>query len=308
MPFAAPWPSRPAAELYAELGVAYLKQGRCDEAATAFRRALELSPETPELKQDLKSATDARALPPGDYVSPGFLRVRADAHFPNMTIVDPQGHPWPYVRKASPHNWYADRRNPLIGFVSRDEAHILFNTALRFDGMSALEIGCFAGFSTCHLALGGVRLDVIDPLLRDARAMSTVCQSLISAGVMDACRVIPDASPAAVARLGEREGRRWSLAFIDGDHEGDGPRRDAEVCEPFLQPDAVVLFHDLLSPHVAAGLRLFRERGWKTRLYLTNQVMGVAWRGNVEPVQHTPDPELPRELPPHLADWQASAD
>ncbi|HLJ21678.1 MAG TPA: class I SAM-dependent methyltransferase, partial [Stellaceae bacterium] len=296
------------AALHTQLGDIYLKQGRCDEAATSFRRALELSPSSPEIQQQVKSATDARVMPPGDYVSPGLLRVRADAHFPNLTKADPRGHPWPYIRQETPHNWYADRRQPLIGFVSRDEAHILFNTALRFDGKPALEIGCYLGFSTCHLALGGVQLDVVDPLLRDASVMASVCESLVSAGVMDACRLVPDGSPAAVVRLGEREGRRWSLAFIDGDHEGDAPGRDAEVCERFLEPDALVLFHDLLSPHVAAGLRFFRERGWKTRIYLTSQVMGVAWRGSVEPIQHTPDPELPRALPPHLAEWQASTD
>ncbi|WP_204249752.1 hypothetical protein [Gemmata sp. SH-PL17] len=48
-----------------------------------------------------------------------------------------------------------DRRAPHIGFVSRDEAAILYNTALRFRGRRALEIGCWLGWSTCHLALGG---------------------------------------------------------------------------------------------------------------------------------------------------------
>jgi len=291
-------------ELHAQLGVIYFKQGRCDDAAAAFRRALEISPGSAEIEQYLKSATEAREMPAGDYVSPGLLRVRADGHFPNMTLGDPKGHPWPYLRQGSPHNWYIDRRNRNIGFVSRDEAHILFNTALKFEGMPALEIGCFLGFSTCHLALGGVRLDVVDPALRDANVMTSVGQSLTSAGVMDACRLIPEPSPAAVERLADREGRRWSLAFIDGDHEGEAPRRDAEVCAHFLTPDALVLFHDLLSPHVAAGLHFFRERGWKTRIYRTSQIMGVAWRGKIEPITHIPDPALSPDLPPHLAEWR----
>jgi predicted O-methyltransferase YrrM len=292
------------AGIHAQLGGVYLRQGRCDEAAAALRRSLELAPNAPDVQRHLTAASEARLMPPGDYVSPGLLRVRADAHFPNMIVGNPKGHPWPYLRRGSPHNWYIDRRNPHIGFVSRDEAHILFSTALRFEGMPALEIGCFLGFSTCHLALGGVQLDVVDPALRDADVMASVAQSLISAGVMDACRLIPEPSPAAVERLGEREGRRWSLAFIDGDHEGEAPRRDAEVCERFLRPDALVLFHDLLSPDVAAGLRFFRERGWRTRIYRTTQIMGVAWRGGVEPVGHVPDPALPPDLPPHLAEWR----
>jgi predicted O-methyltransferase YrrM len=290
------------AGLHAQLGAIYLRQGRCDEASAAFHHALELA-SSAEVRRQLEAASDACAMPAGDYVAPGLLRVSADGHFPNMIVGNPLGNAWPYLRQGSPHNWYVDRRNPTIGFVSRDEAHILFNTALRFEGMQALEIGCFLGFSTCHLALGGVQLDVIDPVLRDADVMTSVAQSLISAGVMDNCRLIPDVSPAAIERLGEREGRRWSLAFIDGDHEREAPRCDAEVCERFLKPDALVLFHDLLSPHVAAGFRLFRERGWKTRLYRTSQIMGVAWRGGVEPVEHVPDPTLPPDLPPHLAQW-----
>ena len=34
--------------------------------------------------------------------------------------------------------------------------------------------------------------------------------------------------------------------------------------------------------------------------YNTMQIMGVAWRGNVEPVAHIPDPTVPWTLPPHL--------
>ena len=290
--------------IHAQLGAIYLRQGRCEEAAAALRRALELSPGDPEIERQLAKSIDDEAMPTGDYVSPGLMRARIDTHFPNMIRGNPAAHPWPYLRRGSPHNWYVDKRAPTIGFVSRDEAHILFNTALRFEGKPALEIGCFMGFSTCHLLLGGVRLQVVDPLLRDRGVITSVANSLTSAGVMDACQLIPASSPAAVEQLVARDGRCWSLAFIDGDHEGDAPRRDAEVCERFLAPDALVLFHDLLSPDVAAGLAYFRERGWNTRIYLTGQIMGVAWRGSVAPIEHIPDPALPRDLPPHLAPWR----
>jgi hypothetical protein len=106
----------------------------------------------------------------GDYISPGLSTVRPDIHFPQMTIGNPQDCPWPYLRRNSPHHWYVDRRWPAIGFVSRDEAHILYNTALQAAGMPALEIGAFMGWSACHLALAGVDLDVIDPLLGDQTA------------------------------------------------------------------------------------------------------------------------------------------
>jgi len=290
-------------DILRELGAAYLQQGRYDEAALTFRRVLEILPDDQKIHQQLQESLGGCAFPPGDYVSPGLLRAKLDMHFPHMVRGDPRSNAWPYLRRPPAHNWYVDKREGKTGFVSRDEAHILFNTALKYEGRQALEIGCFLGFSTCHLALGGVQLDVVDPILRDPTVVASVTNSLVSAGVIDDCRLLPMASPDAVRIIGERENKRWSLAFIDGDHEGEAPLRDAQACERFLEADALVLFHDLMSPHVAAGLRFFRQRGWQTRVYRTNQIMGVAWRGAARPIEHIPDPALPQELPSHLAEW-----
>ena len=135
---------------------------------------------------------------------PGCRRCGPTVHFPQMTIGNPQNCPWPYLRRNSPHNWYIDRRWPAIGFVSRDEAHILYNTALQAAGMPALEIGAFMGWSACHLALAGVDLDVIDPLLGDQAALELVSSSLRSAEVLDKCHLIGGRSPAAVDELARR--------------------------------------------------------------------------------------------------------
>src|SRR5262245_54806187 len=110
---------------------------------------------------------ESRPAPSGewDYVSPGLVSIYPDCCFPNLALGHKRQCAWPHLRRDIPHNWYVDRREPLIGFLNRDEAHILYNTALRFSGKPALEIGCWLGWSTCHLALAGVSLDVIDPLL-----------------------------------------------------------------------------------------------------------------------------------------------
>jgi predicted O-methyltransferase YrrM len=240
-----------------------------------------------------------------DYVSPGLSPVRPDAAFPNMIMGDPGANPWPYLRRNSPHPWYVDRRWPQVGFLSRDEAHLLHHSALQAKGSPALEIGCFMGWSACHLALAGVELDVIDPLLGEPGARASVTASLAAAGVLGRCRLIAGTSPETVAELAEGEAKRWSFIFIDGDHEGVAPRRDAEICAQFAAEDCIVLFHDLYAPAVADGLRAFKERGWRTRVYNTTQIMGVAWRGRMVPVDHIPDPRLPPELPAHLADLTA---
>ena len=85
------------------------------------------------------------SFPPGDYVSPGLNRLDVDFAFPNLIVGDPATHPWPYLRGEVPHNWYVDRRVPWMGFLNRDEAHLIYNNALQFRGRKALEIGCWMG-------------------------------------------------------------------------------------------------------------------------------------------------------------------
>jgi predicted O-methyltransferase YrrM len=239
------------------------------------------------------------SLPVGDYVSPGFKIIQPDRCFPNMIVGDTSGCRWPYLRREIPHNWYADKRHPYIEFVSRDEAHILYNTASKFKGKKALEIGCWMGWSACHLALGGVELDVIDPILGKPEFYESVSNSLQAAGVLDSVRLIPGYSPEKVEEVAAI-GDKWSLIFIDGNHDAPGPLNDAIICERLAETDALILFHDLASPDVAQGLDYLKQRGWNTMIYQTMQIMGVAWRGNVEPVIHQPDPKIEWHLPEHL--------
>lgn len=253
-----------------------------------------------ELSQLPYQQAITHSLPVGDYVSPEFKIIQPDRCFPNMMIGDTNSCPWPYLRRNIPHNWYADKRYPLIGFVSRDEAHILYNTALKFKGKKALEIGCWMGWSACHLALGGVELDVIDPILEKPEFYESVSNSLQAAGVIDSVRLIPGYSPEKVEEIATRYQRKWSLIFIDGNHDAPGPLNDAIICETLAEEDALILFHDLTSPDVAQGLDYLKQKGWNTMIYQTMQIMGVAWRGNVEPVIHQPDPDIKWDLPEHL--------
>ena len=171
----------------------------------------------------VESALPSGPLLPGDYVSPGLKLIVPDVRFPNVMKGDPAGCAWPHLRKEIPHRWYVDRRSPKIGFVSRDEAMILYNTALRFRGQRVLEIGCWLGWSMCHLALGGVSLDVLDPALADPAIRGSVEASLVAAGVRGRVNLVAAGSPDGIAPLAS--GRRWSLMFVDGDHEGDAPVR-----------------------------------------------------------------------------------
>ena len=92
----------------------------------------------------------------------------------------------------------------------------------------------------------------------------------------------------------------------------------------------MILFHDLAFPDVAAGFRYLHERGWKTKIYHTQQIMGAAYRGNITPAEHIvrtqvsflasdcsrayffhvhqPDPRFEWSLPEHLNWWTAQND
>lgn len=249
---------------------------------------------------------EVNLLPKGDYVSSGFSTIQPDSYFPNISLGNKYDSFWLYLRRDITHNWYVDKRKQNVGFVSRDEAHILYNTALKFKGKKALEIGCWMGWSACHLALGGVELDVIDPMLSEQLFNESVTDSLRSAGVKESVNLIPGCSPEKVKEIANKFQRKWSLIFIDGNHEAPAPLNDTIICEQLAEADALILFHDLASPDVGQGLDYLKEKGWNTMVYQTMQIMGVAWRGNVEPVIHQPDPKINWPLPPHLQGYFVS--
>ena len=245
-------------------------------------------------------------LPPNDYVSPGLPIVMPDAAFPDLIVGDTRITRWRWLRRWVEHNWYTSRYNPDVGFVTRDEAAILYNAARLVRGKPCLEIGCWRGWSTVHLALGSGMLDVVDPVLADPDFAVTIHRSCEAAGVVNSVIFHPGSSPAMVEALARTGAKRWSLVFVDGDHEGDAPCLDAEVAMRYAAETAIVLFHDLVSPYVAAGLGAMRNAGWRTMVYQTMQIMGVAWRGNIEPPDHVPDPNIFWTLPRHLDGYLVS--
>ena len=245
----------------------------------------------------------AKTLWPGrrrDYVSPGLADPGLIAKFPSLAEGDVADLQWPYLRKDAPHIWRRDlrsRRNPYIGVLSLDEATLLHNNALPFRGRRGLEIGCHYAWSTAHLVAAGLDLDVIDPALGHADQMRDVAQSLSAVGPV---RLWAGFSPSIVPAVRAVKPAPWSFAFIDGYHEGDAPRDDARAALPLMAEDALVMFHDLISPHVAAGLAEFADAGWNVGLFNTMQIMGAAWRGAAAPAEHIADRDMPAADAEHL--------
>jgi hypothetical protein len=117
-------------------------------------------------------------VPRGDCIAPGLPVVLPDGAFANLVVAATVQNSWPDLRREVAYNRYVDKRNPTVGFVNRDEAAIPYNTVLRFAGRPCLEIGCWRGWSTAHIALGCGKLDVIDPVLADEGFAADVKASL----------------------------------------------------------------------------------------------------------------------------------
>jgi hypothetical protein len=247
--------------------------------------------------------SEADTLAAGDYVSPGLSLVIPDRAFPDLAVGDQGALRRPRGRAWVGHRAYIDRREPGLGLATRDEAAILHNMALRFEGLPALQVGCGGGWSAVHLALGGVALDVIDPRLADSGVAASMRAAGTAAGIADRVTLHPGVG---VAELAAATGRRWPLIVVEGEDEGERPLLAAEAALQSAGETALVVFRGLATPRAAAGLALLARKGWRTRLYQTMHVMAAAWRGNVQPPGHIPDPRVGWTLPRHLAGYEVS--
>lgn len=237
-----------------------------------------------------------------DYIPPGMTPPDLSPIFPYAEPGDPWPVMWPYLRKQAPHIWRSDTRHvgAITGNASVEEAACLYTFARQFAGRRGLEIGTHYGWTAAHLLAAGLRLDCIDPAFADPARKAAIEDALNRTPGGNGYRLWSGVSPAIVKEVRDSAEEPWSFAFIDGDHDGEAPANDAREVMKHLAPDAMVVFHDLTSPHVEQGLDVFRAAGFSTRLINTMQVLGVAWRGNVQPPDHVADPNVPEIVEPHL--------
>lgn len=241
-----------------------------------------------------------------DYKPEGFECPDLLSLFPDATRQDPWSAKWPYLRAQVPHIWRSDTRDHKswkTGNASVEEAACLYTLAKQFAGNRGLEIGTHFGWTAAHLLAAGLRLDCVDPEFNVGNRSKQVTDALDRVPGGGSFRLWGGFSPDMIQEAQEAERDPWSFVFIDGSHDGDGPRNDALAVLPHLAKNAVVVFHDLTSPYVERGLYAMKMAGFNTRLFVTMQVLGIAWRGDVAIPTHTRDPNTPPYLPKHLAKY-----
>ena len=243
-----------------------------------------------------------------DYIPPNMTDPKLSDLFPDAKVSDPMPVQWQYLRKQTPHLWRMDMRHKgaITGNASVEEAVCLYNFARQFSGKRGLEIGSHYGWTAAHLLAAGLKLDCIDPQFARPEHDALMRETFDQVPGSNGYKLWGGVSPEMVKPVLDSGEGPWSFAFIDGDHDGIAPATDAAEVLKYLADDAMVVFHDLTSPHVERGLRVFRDAGWNTRLINTMQILGVAWRGNVTPPDHVADPNVPKIVEPYLQKYLKS--
>jgi GT2 family glycosyltransferase/glycosyltransferase involved in cell wall biosynthesis len=268
---------------------------------------LNLVPFSQSHKDANEAVADIEVIPTDDFFSKGNP-VGPDLSFSDTISGDMVASPRSHLRREFERNIYSDPRLPVADFLNRDEVLLLHNLATQFRGRPGLEIGSWGGWSTYHLALAGVVVDVIDPIFSEEAHLERVRGALAAAGVLGNVRLFPIANPGGIRELAKISSVKWSFFFINGNRKGAVPAKDAVECLEHAAPDAMIVFHSLIVPEVEQGLQILWQKGWNVLVYQTKQILGVAWRGSVKPVAHQADPSIPWMLPLHLVKYPVSGE
>lgn len=204
----------------------------------------------------------------------------------------------------------ADR---IEGRVTRREMRLLalLGAAPTCAG-TVLEIGSYRGRSTIILAksaalAGDTRIHAVDPLslpsetdpsaLAAEDVAASFHQNLRNEGV----EALVDFHQMRSTELAATWTLPLRLLWIDGDHTLDGARSDFRCFAPFLQPGAIVAFHDVLS-RFPGPIRVVVED------VLSSNVFGACgFVGSIAWAQYLGDPSLTTRWRAHQKSLRARA-
>lgn len=173
------------------------------------------------------------------------------------------------------------------GFVTHDEAAILFNVAQKIGG-TWLDIGGLTGWSACHMAAAGCKVYSVDPMYANPQFRARAEENIAAAGFGDRISLWACTS----AEFFAKTRRSFDGILIDGEHSAPYPMQDAENALRRVAPGGVVLFHDALMYQVRKAYHALGNAGWKTQTYKTPHGVALCHRNGFEPPLHVPDPRV----------------
>jgi predicted O-methyltransferase YrrM len=148
--------------------------------------------------------------------------------------------------------------------IGADEGAALRDWVRREGARRTIETGLGYAVSTLFICEGllengaGARHVAMDPY------RSVELETLEEAGVRDLVEFHAEESQIVLPRL-LAEGRRFDLAFIDGDHRFEGVFLDLVYCGKLLEPGAVVFADDMQLPAIRRAVSFcVSNLGWTT--------------------------------------------
>ena len=126
------------------------------------------------------------------------------------------------------------------------------------EGRDVLEVGSAFGYSAVVMALTGARVTAVDPHTWLPASHEVMTANLEAYGVADRVTVVREASQEALPWLA-KEGTRFGLVFVDGDHSEAAARHDIRWALQLLDPGGTLAVHDVgetcCCPGVAAAAK-----------------------------------------------------
>lgn len=188
-------------------------------------------------------------------------------------------HPGPDLAQAA--LYYQDRELGGAICATAEEAALLYWAAHCCQPVLALEIGSYVGWTAAHIAKGietGGTLLCVDDFTESgdgARQMVRLGCNLERAGVSDTVRIVTGHSPEI---LEAAVGDLVDLAFIDGEHKGDQPLRDAKAVAALMAPDGIIAMHDTWMPDVARACDWLLWHKWTMVVLPTPERLAFFYR------------------------------
>jgi predicted O-methyltransferase YrrM len=135
----------------------------------------------------------------------------------------------------------------IDGWLTRDQARVLYDEARRVSPARVVEVGSHLGRSTVVLGATGASVTAVDPFPDDWRygrpdTEQALRRHLAGAGVADRVDVVVATSAAARSAWSEEV----RLVYVDGKHDHWSCLDDLRWSR-FLRPGDVVLVHDAFS-------------------------------------------------------------